>query len=684
MSQIQDIINQYPWYYYTIGGLSLLLIIIFIPFMRLQGKQRKYKRQQLADQIDLQEAGKLEMWFKVFTAAAPQVFWIRNKIKTLYVSPFFETLIGYPEKLAKNEFPCMDQITVNEDLDRIKQNYSDFLNTEQKELDHTYRIRKPDNSIIWLRERVIKHQFYSGEWFLVGLLEDETLKQESLENLKNNQLLVTNILSSTDEGIYVLDHQFKPIYWNRAMETISGFSREITMDGQAIWEHFPHIKDNGVSDIMLQTMEGKITPGADYPYRLSNNRKGICHEKYLPLINSQDEITGVIGFIKDITEEVARENILEKTQEQYALTMQSLSDGIWDWNLSSNEIIFNDHCFSMLGYEPGELSSSISTFLRLINSETDRRLIAKIRESFLSKESVEIELKMKHKDGSWLWILFRGKCIEHDDQNKPSRAIGTQTNITERKKHEFELIKAKTKAEENDRLKSSFLSNMSHEIRTPLNAIIGFSDLIISEEAGSDDSKDKEAYRKQIRRNSDKLLNLISGIVELSQLEAGENELAIQTIDLVDFLKKTAHYTLTGIANNQKENLDLKIKIPLVNRGIQIDTDPQILRQVLSHILSNAYKFSEKGDIDLGCLPVKNGNITLFVKDPGIGIAEVDFQRIFNRFEQIDHGLTRNYEGTGLGLTLAKLSAELLGGNIWLESEPEQGSTFYIQLKARE
>ena len=225
---------------------------------------------------------------------------------------------------------------------------------------------------------------------------------------------------------------------------------------------------------------------------------------------------------------------------------------------------------------------------------------------------------------------------------------------------------------------------MSHEIRTPLNAIIGFSDLIISEEAGSDDSKDKEAYRKQIRRNSDKLLNLISGIVELSQLEAGENELAIQTIDLVDFLKKTAHYALTGIANNQKENLDLKIKIPLVNRGIQIDTDPQILRQVLSHILSNAYKFSEKGDIDSGCLPVENGKITLFVKDPGIGIAEVNFQRIFNRFEQIDHGLTRNYEGTGLGLTLAKLSTELLGGSIWIESEPEQGSTFYIQLKARE
>ncbi|MCD6345911.1 MAG: PAS domain-containing sensor histidine kinase [Bacteroidales bacterium] len=678
MNQIQEILNQYPWYYYAIGGLSLLIIILIFRVQYLRRKARNLKKQDIANQIDLEESGKTEMWFKVFSAAAPQVFWIRNKIKTLYVSPFFESLIGHPARIAKGGFPYFDEIAHPDDLERIKQNYHQFTNTNDAQLDHIFRIAKPSGKYIWIRERVMKHQYVSGDWFLVGLLEDETEKQQSIEELKNHQLLVNNILSSTDEGIYVLNLEYKPIYWNKAMESFSGFNSSEIIDGKIIWEHLPHLVENGISKIIEQTMLGKRIQPDVFPYQLSNQRKGHTREKYLPLLNTKNEIIGVIGFVKDITEELAMETILEKTQERYALTMQAVNDGIWDWNLNNNTIIYSDSWFSMLGYSPDELSSSLKTFVQLADNEASITLNSESKKAFRHHQPIDIELRMRHKEGHWIWVMIRGRCIEHDDKDVPLRAIGTQTDITIRKNYEIDLLRAKEKAEESDQLKSSFLANISHEIRTPLNAIVGFSDLVINEDS---DKKEKEGYKQQIQKNSDKLLQLINDIVELSKLESRQHQMKSESIDLVELLTSTAREVIKGVPSEQSQNLELTIKIPSESKGIKIVSDPQLLKQIITQLLNNAYKFTEKGNIDLGCLPQENGSITLFVKDTGVGIDPADSERIFNRFVQVDHGLTRKYGGTGLGLTLAKIMAETLGGNIWVESTPGEGSTFYVKLK---
>ena len=154
-----------------------------------------------------------------------------------------------------------------------------------------------------------------------------------------------------------------------------------------------------------------------------------------------------------------------------------------------------------------------------------------------------------------------------------------------------------------------------------------------------------------------------------------------ESIDLVELLTSTAREVIKGVPSEQSQNLELTIKIPSESKGIKIVSDPQLLKQIITQLLNNAYKFTEKGNIDLGCLPQENGSITLFVKDTGVGIDPADSERIFNRFVQVDHGLTRKYGGTGLGLTLAKIMAETLGGNIWVESTPGEGSTFYVKLK---
>jgi len=678
MTEIKSLLEQLTWQEYSLIGAALLSLILLISYSVARNKIKKMRKDRVADQIDLQESGKKEKWFRVFSEAAPQVFWIRNAIKTVYVSPYFEDLVEHSEKLAYGKLDQLTEISHPDDVELMKADYQKLVDGSEANLDHSFRIRRSDGKHKWIRERVFHFKDISGERFLVGLLEDETKKQQYIEDLKNNQIFVNNILSSTDEGIYVLDRDFKPIYWNREMEVMSGYSAETLFDGRKIWDHFPHLIENGVSKIIQSTREGTISPPGEYHFHLPNDRKGITREKYLPLRNTKQQISGVIGFILDITEESARETILEKTQEQYALTLQAVNDGLWDWNMEKGTMIFSDQLFTMLGYIPTELSSSLKTFGNFMGSENYESFKSQALEAFEKNKSIDLEIPMQHKSGEWLWMMVRGKCIEYTPEGNPVRAIGTQTNINQRKKYELNLIEAKEKAEESDRLKSAFLSVMSHEFRTPMNAIMGFSDLIAAEDVSLEEIN---GYKQQIRYNSDKLCHLIEDVIDLAKLESAQYELEPEAVELVQALKEITSEIISSNPTSSLGQVALKVRIPSDLKVCHWTIDIHLLRQMLKQLLNNALKFTKKGHIAVGLLPPQNGEITIFVEDTGIGIADNDLSRIFNRFEQVDSGLTREYGGVGLGLNMVKQIVDLLGGQIRVESTLDVGTSFFISLK---
>ncbi len=235
--------------------------------------------------------------------------------------------------------------------------------------------------------------------------------------------------------------------------------------------------------------------------------------------------------------------------------------------------------------------------------------------------------------------------------------------------------KLKTKSEESDKLITSFFANLSHEIRTPMNAIIGFSNLL------ADDSlhaRDRLEYISYINRSSLELLNLIDNIIDISKIEAGQLKIKKEPVKVNEVLKELYY--------NFKAQLDKKepgaIELIYSNdkEEIIIHNDECRLRQVMQNLLNNAMKFTGQGVIEFGFNLTADKKILFYIKDTGIGIPEDKLQKIFDRFERVDNEYYTNIPGTGLGLFVVKKMIELMGGRIWVESEPDKGSVFYFEL----
>ncbi len=246
------------------------------------------------------------------------------------------------------------------------------------------------------------------------------------------------------------------------------------------------------------------------------------------------------------------------------------------------------------------------------------------------------------------------------------RDISEQWNAEQtNKKQQKELEAARIKAEESDRLKSAFLANMSHEIRTPLNAIVGFSKLVIDAEC----TNEKEQYAEIIERNSEILLNLFNDILDLSSLEADSLSFNIRPIKLIDICLQLEQQFCYKVKNGTKLILDD------VDTELYVSGDWNRIIQIISNLLSNAAKFTPKGEIHFGYRE-KEDFVEFYVKDSGIGIPAERVATIFQRFGKINDFV----QGTGLGLTLCRMLVEKMGGRIWLRSQEGKGSRFYFPL----
>jgi signal transduction histidine kinase len=233
-------------------------------------------------------------------------------------------------------------------------------------------------------------------------------------------------------------------------------------------------------------------------------------------------------------------------------------------------------------------------------------------------------------------------------------------------------IKEFERAKMSDRLKSAFLANMSHEIRTPLNAIVGFSSLIADSDIVEDD---RQMFKEQIQSNSDYLLYLIEDIIDVSKIESNQLTVNLKEFDVVPMIRKTVQTMQFSIPSTKT----LQLVSNLGMSKLLVTTDPIRLEQILRNLLTNAIKFTDKGQIEVNCTQVKEFYV-FSVKDSGIGIKPEHQQVIFDRFMKIENSNQHLYRGTGIGLFLSKQLVEMFGGKIWVESEFGEGSTFYFTI----
>ncbi|NTV19059.1 MAG: PAS domain S-box protein [Bacteroidales bacterium] len=253
------------------------------------------------------------------------------------------------------------------------------------------------------------------------------------------------------------------------------------------------------------------------------------------------------------------------------------------------------------------------------------------------------------------------------------RIVAVVRDFTERMKFEMEIVAAKEKAEEGDRLKTAFLHNLSHEIRTPLNAICGFADFL-SEPSITESERKK--YISIIQKSSTQLLSIITDILTISFLDTMQERVNNEKVCINEVIRE-----LYTIFSSRASNLGLILhtKTPLEDEQSEIFTDRTKVTQILTNLLTNAFRFTPEGYIEFG-YSLKENNLEFFVKDSGIGIKPEFHQRIFERFTQAEISISEKYGGTGLGLAISKSFTTMLGGKIWLESEPGKGSVFYFTI----
>jgi signal transduction histidine kinase len=245
----------------------------------------------------------------------------------------------------------------------------------------------------------------------------------------------------------------------------------------------------------------------------------------------------------------------------------------------------------------------------------------------------------------------------------------------DRVKEELQLIRLK--AGESDRLKAAFLCNMSHELRTPLHAIMGFAGLISNPSISEDE---KVVYADIINRNVDSLLEIISDIFDISQFEAGVTGVELEPVNVNDLLNSIQTWINLEKAIAGKDDIMVKANKANKDSSFSILTDAYKLKRALGHLAFNALKYSESGTIEIGYTFSENKIIDFYVKDEGIGFSKDKLGVIFSQFRQVDETPTRQYGGLGLGLTVAQKFAAILNGRLWAESNPGEGSTFWISL----
>jgi PAS domain S-box-containing protein len=378
---------------------------------------------------------------------------------------------------------------------------------------------------------------------------------------------------------------------------------------------------------------------------------------------------------KELTDRKKAENQLIQEKALLNSMINSIPDLIFYKNRNNIYLGCNEaFCkFNNLTFDDIVGKSDFEIFpkdLANVFHETDNYIIR-------NNESLKSESWENHANGEK--ILFTVLKVPFtDEKGNPLGVVGICHDITERYKHEIDLRKAKEKAEESDKLKSSFLANMSHEIRTPMNAIIGFSDLLVDPDIEYDE---REELVTHINNNCNTLLVLIDDIIDLAKIEANElsifrKDTNIKTIlsELFDTFKETRK-------SLSKEQVDIKIDEQLLEKNFFIKTDPFRFKQIMTNLINNAFKYTENGYIKFGYEIIdKDNTVKFYVKDTGIGIPKEKFKDIFKRFNKIESDKSKLYRGTGLGLTITHNLIERLGGTIWVDSEVNVGSTFYFTL----
>ncbi|MDB4334803.1 PAS domain S-box protein [bacterium] len=393
----------------------------------------------------------------------------------------------------------------------------------------------------------------------------------------------------------------------------------------------------------------------------------------IPLLNDKGNVLGLLGTFEDVTERMKTLEALRESEEKFKETSNLLPQLVFEVDLEGKFTYVNKQAYKTFGYTEEELLESI--YIHQCFALENRDSVANaIRKKITGTGKVSNEYLGLKKDGSTFPIVIYSNTIIKNKKTVGLRGI--IIDITSQKHSEDELVKAKDKAEESDRLKSAFLANMSHEIRTPMNGILGFAELLKSPDTNTEQ---RSKFIDIIEKSGYRMLNIINNLINISKIEAGLMEIVSSSMNINEQLEY--HFTFFN-SEAKLKNINLVMDCPLPNEQVEIKTDTEKFNSIVTNLIKNAIKFTKKGSINFG-YTLKGEFYEFYIRDTGIGISDKELNTVFDRFIQADSSISSGYEGSGLGLSISKAFVEMLGGSIRMESEIKKGSVFHFTIPVK-
>jgi len=626
-----------------------------------------------------QRLQELENTFQSLANTATSMIFI-YKEKFLYVNKTFEKITGYSRIEAQNMnfwdviHPDFKELVKERGLKRLK--------GEMPLAHYDVQIITKNSDVKWVELSAAQIKYF-GESAAVGsafeISKRKELEQEMLGNIQILELEKQKAIESdikfkeymlqNTAPMLVLDSQNKKIIFaNKAAANLYGYTTE-ELEKLNIY-HLQTISKEDV-DMKMKTALHKSSNEFVFTHLKKDQSEIAVRVNASPVKFS--EMQTMVLIISDISEELNSKSELIESHSTYKNILNSISDMLYVLNKEGQFLYVNKAAVETYQYEAEEFYGKTPDFLSA-PEKNNLEEVAKSLEKAYNGEQNTIYFWGLRKDKSIFpkeVVLSPGYYFGQKVILAVSRDITEHIRITE------ELTAALEKAEESDKLKSAFLANMSHEIRTPMNAILGFTELIKDAEM---DQEERLKFISIINRSSHHLLNLINDLVDLSKIYANQMALEKKNFSLNSMFFEVFELYENEIKKLKKnKDLELTVSFGLPYGKDVIYTDETRLRQLLNNTIGNAIKFTKSGKIHFE-YKKQGDHLEFKVTDTGIGIPKDQIKNVFNRFVQADNTISRKYGGTGLGLAISQACAELLDGEIWIESELHKGTTVYFNI----
>ncbi|PWE00298.1 sensor histidine kinase [Marinilabilia rubra] len=530
--------------------------------------------------------------------------------------------------------------------------------------------RRKDGSLMPV-EVTVTYLEYQGQQISFSFAKNISKRKQFEEALGESEELFRTTLYSIGDAVITCSRDHKIRQLNKVAENLTGWteaeahSRPIEQVFRIINEKTRKPVPNPVEKVLKQ---GRIIGLANHTLLISKDHREIpIADSGAPIFSDGGEIIGAVLVFRDASKERFYQQQLENDHKFLTSFLNNLPGMAFrcNNNLNWDMDYVSQGCLNLTGYTPEELASGkCISFGDLIHPDDRTNVWDSVQKAIAEQAPYEIEYRITTKEKKEKWVWEKGESFLFPD-SETIIIEGFINDVTGYKELEKKL-------KENDRLKTAFLQNVSHEIRTPLNAILGFSELIKNPDI---EPAERKEYINIIESGGHKLLGILNNVLELSRIETGDITINRSIIPAYDFLKNLhSFFEPLAEAKGLKLMIDNSPKEQLV-----INTDSTRLDQIFNNLINNAIKYTDEGVVNIGFKPVDE-SILFYVKDTGPGISKKQQGKVFDRFYRSDDPRMLHHDGVGLGLAICLGLINALEGEIWLESEEDQGTSFFFSL----